>query len=51
MKIYLADGEPLDIIGMGDDNLKMPNGLVWKIQKVRCIRPDEEFDFSWTTRR
>ena len=27
-KVYLVDGEPLDIIGMGDANLKMPNGLV-----------------------
>ena len=36
-KVYLADGEPLDLIGMRDVNLKMPNGLVWKIQKVRHV--------------
>ena len=36
-KVYLVDGEPLDIIRMGDVSLKMPNGLVWKIQKVRHV--------------
>ena len=36
-KVYLANGEPLDIIRIRDVNLKMPNGLVWKIQKVRHI--------------
>ena len=36
-KVYLADGEPLDIIGIGDVRLKMPNGSVWKIQKVRHV--------------
>ena len=36
-KVYLADGEPLDIIGIGDVKLKMPNGSVWKIQKVRHV--------------
>ena len=30
-KVYLADGEPLDIIGMGDVSLKIPNGSVLKI--------------------
>ena len=36
-KVYLVDGEPLDIIGIGHVRLKMPNRLVWKIQKVRHI--------------
>ena len=36
-KVYLDDGEPLDIIGMRDVNLKMSNGSVWKIQKVRHV--------------
>ena len=27
-KVYLANGEPLDIIEMMDVNLKIPNGLV-----------------------
>ena len=26
--VYLADGEPLDIVGIGDVRLKMPNGSV-----------------------
>ena len=30
----MVDGEPLDIIGIGDVRLKMPNGSVWRIQKV-----------------
>ena len=33
----MASCEPLDIIGMGDVNLKIPNRLVWKIQKVRHV--------------
>ena len=36
-KVYLADGESLDIIGMSDVSLKMHNGSVWKIQKVRHV--------------
>ena len=36
-KVYLADGEPLDSIGIKDVRLKMPNGLVWKIPKVRHV--------------
>ena len=30
-KVYLADGEPLDIVGMGDIRLKISNRSVWKI--------------------
>ena len=36
-KVYLADSEPLDIIKIGDVMLKMPNGSIWKIQKVRHV--------------
>lgn len=36
-KVYLADGEPLDIVGIGDIKLKMENGSVWKISKVRHV--------------
>ena len=36
-KVYLANSEPLDIIGMGDVSLKMPNRSVWKIQKVKRV--------------
>ena len=38
-KVYLADGEPLDVIKMGNVTLKLLNGPVWKIQKVRHV-PD-----------
>ena len=33
----MADGEPLDIIGVEDAKLKMLNRSVWKIQKVRHV--------------
>ena len=36
-KVYLADGEPLDVVGTGDINLKMSNGSSWKITKVRHV--------------
>ena len=36
-KVYLADGEPLNIITIGDVRLKMANGSIWKIQKVRHV--------------
>ncbi|KAG6529732.1 hypothetical protein ZIOFF_011946 [Zingiber officinale] len=36
-KVYLADGEPLDIVGIESIHLKMSNGVVWKIQKVRHV--------------
>ena len=36
-KVYLADGKPLHIIGIGDVSLKMPNWSVWRIQKVRHV--------------
>lgn len=35
--VYPADGEPLEIIGMGDVYLKISNGSKWKIQKVRHV--------------
>ena len=36
-KVYLAYGEPLDIVSIGDIYLKMSNNVVWKIHKVRHI--------------
>uniref|UniRef100_A0A0D3A0J1 Retrovirus-related Pol polyprotein from transposon TNT 1-94-like beta-barrel domain-containing protein n=1 Tax=Brassica oleracea var. oleracea TaxID=109376 RepID=A0A0D3A0J1_BRAOL len=36
-KVYLADGLPLDIVGIGDIILKMLDGRVWKITKVRHV--------------
>ena len=35
--VYLTNGEPLDVIGIVDVRLKMPNRSVWKIQKVRHV--------------
>ena len=35
--MYLADGEPLDIVDIGDIYLKMSNDFVWKIHKVRHV--------------
>ena len=34
-KVYLANGEPLDIVDVGGIHLKMSNDFVWKIHKVR----------------
>lgn len=36
-KLYLGDGEPLEIVGMGDVCRKMANGIVWKINEVRHV--------------
>ena len=33
-KVYLIDGEPLVVIGISDVNLKLANGLTWKICNV-----------------
>ena len=48
-KVYLADGEPLDIVGFGDVRLKMPNALVWNIHKVRHVPGLQKSDFSGAT--
>ncbi len=36
-KVYLADDEALDIVGMGDVCITLPNGSVWLLQKVRHV--------------
>ena len=36
-KVYLANGESLNIVGLGDVKIKQPNGSVWILQKVRHI--------------
>ena len=36
-KVYLEDGTPLDIIGVGDIYMKISNGSMWKIHKVRYV--------------
>ena len=38
-KVYLADGSTLDVVGMGDIWILLPNGSVWLLEKVRHI-PD-----------
>ena len=37
--MYLADGSTLDVVGMGDIRILLPNGSVWLLEKVRHI-PD-----------
>ena len=36
-KVYLVDGEPIDIVGISDVRLKMSNRQIWKIAKVRHV--------------
>ena len=37
--MYLADGSALDVMGMGDVRILLPNRSVWLLEKVRHI-PD-----------
>ena len=37
--MYLANGSALDVVGMGDVRILLPNGSVWLLEKVRHI-PD-----------
>ena len=36
-KVYLADGISLDVMGMRDVRILLPNGFVWLLEKVRHI--------------
>ena len=36
-KVYLADGTALDVVGIGDVQILLPNGSVWLLEKVRHI--------------
>jgi hypothetical protein len=36
-KVYLADGTPLDIVGIGDVHIKVHSDSVWKLQKVKHV--------------
>lgn len=36
-KVYLADGSALDVVGMGDVRILLPNGSVWLLEKVQHI--------------
>ena len=33
----MADGSALDVVGMGDVRILLPNGSVWLLEKVRHI--------------
>ena len=33
----MADGTALDVVGMGDARILLPNGFVWLLEKVRYI--------------
>ncbi|RVW77417.1 Retrovirus-related Pol polyprotein from transposon TNT 1-94 [Vitis vinifera] len=33
-KVYLADGLALDVVGLGDVRISLPNGSVWLLEKV-----------------
>ncbi|RVW20652.1 Retrovirus-related Pol polyprotein from transposon TNT 1-94 [Vitis vinifera] len=33
-KMYLADGSALDVVGLGDVRISLPNGSVWLLEKV-----------------
>ena len=37
--MYLADGLALDVVGIGDVRILLPDGSVWLLEKVRHI-PD-----------
>ena len=36
-KVYLADSSALDVVGMGDVRILLPNRSVWLLEKVRHI--------------
>ena len=36
-KVYLADGTALDVVGMGDVHILLPNTFVWLLENVRHI--------------
>nr|CAN78986.1 hypothetical protein VITISV_015274 [Vitis vinifera] len=36
-KVYLADGSTLDVVGLGDVRISLPNGSVWLLEKVQHI--------------
>ena len=36
-KVYLVDGTTLDVVGMGDVWILLPNGSVWLLEKVQHI--------------
>ena len=35
--MYLVDGSSLDVVGMGNVRMLLPNGSVWLLEKIRHI--------------
>nr|TKS10928.1 hypothetical protein D5086_0000078330 [Populus alba] len=35
--VYLADGQPMNIVGIGDVQIKKMNGSIWNLQNVRHV--------------
>jgi hypothetical protein len=35
--VYLGDGQPMDIVGIGDVQIKTMNGFIWNLQNVRHV--------------
>ena len=35
--MYLVDGSALDVVGLGDVQISLPNEFVWLLEKVRHI--------------
>ena len=35
--MYLADGSALDVVGIGDVRILLPNGFIWLLENVRHI--------------
>ena len=35
--MYLADGSALDVVGMGNVRILLPNGSIWLLEKIRHI--------------
>ena len=35
--VYLADGQPMTVVGVGDVQIKIMNGSTWNLQNVRHV--------------
>lgn len=44
-KVYLADDEPLDIVGRGNVHIKLPTSSIWTLHDVRHFRFEEDILF------
>ena len=36
-KVYLVNGSTLDVVGMGNVRILLPNGSIWLLEKVQHI--------------